>query len=333
MRRHLPTQRAALLIAVLVLGGCGDASAEGVPLGAASSATGPESGGLTAERAGVVLSAFDQADSAASSTGDIEGLRLQETSPALDFSVAAVRRAAHHQRQQPAFRHVNPGFALPTGAASCFLVVATLQLSGAELAPTVVSQFVESDGTWKLSHNVRVSQEAVIGARGVGGTVAGPAEQLLDVASRQALAGEVFARTIGSSTGNRALVDPGALLDEQFAAGWSLYQQQLAGTGVQVDREFTGAQWGPCAASTSAGTVTFLTLYATDVLVPAPDGAATVTLPPESFDLIALGRTEPASGSRIEVSRVETFLLLIPESGSGATVLGLNDTAIAIDIS
>ncbi|MEK8104190.1 hypothetical protein NKG94_01880 [Micromonospora sp. M12] len=60
------------------------------------------------DRAALVLTAFDQADSAASVAGDVEALRAQEVSPSLDLSIAAVRRAAYNQRPQPSFQHINP---------------------------------------------------------------------------------------------------------------------------------------------------------------------------------------------------------------------------------
>ncbi|WP_210874122.1 hypothetical protein, partial [Micromonospora sp. D75] len=85
---------AAAAAALLMLTGCG-----GEPVDAATPA--PEgSAGFGRDRAALVLTAFDQADSAASVAGDIETLRTQEVPPSLDLSVAAVRRAAYNQQAQ-----------------------------------------------------------------------------------------------------------------------------------------------------------------------------------------------------------------------------------------
>ena len=72
-------------------------------------------------------------------------------------------RAAYNQRTQPSFQHINPVFAVPPGDPTCFLATATLRLTGSELAPTDVSQFVRgADGQWKLSHNVQVTQPSLV---------------------------------------------------------------------------------------------------------------------------------------------------------------------------
>ncbi|MEK8104191.1 hypothetical protein NKG94_01885 [Micromonospora sp. M12] len=93
---------------------------------------------------------------------------------------------------------------MPPGDPACFLVTATLRLTGSELAPTDVSQFVlGADGQWKLSHNVQVTQPSLVVARSIDGRPA-TGRHRPDETSRRALAGEVFARSIGSSTGNRS---------------------------------------------------------------------------------------------------------------------------------
>ncbi|MBC8988587.1 hypothetical protein H9X95_00220 [Micromonospora chalcea] len=316
---------AAAAAALLMLTGCG-----GEPVDAATPA--PEgSAGFGRDRAALVLTAFDQADSAASVAGDIETLRTQEVPPSLDLSVAAVRRAAYNQQAQPSFQHINPAFAVPPGDPACFLVTATLKLAGSELAPTDVSQFVlGTDGQWKLSHNVQVTQPALVAARSIDGRPATEGGTALDETSRRALAAEVFARSIGSTTGNRSLIASSPLLDGQFAGGWEVYGQQLAGVGAEVRRTLDRAEWSDCAVTTPTGTLTFLTVHATDTLRPAPGGPATVRMVPQSPDLIATGHRTAVSGKSIRVNRVETFLLLVPEQTAGTSVLGLNDTALTV---
>ncbi|MFF0153768.1 hypothetical protein [Micromonospora sp. NPDC005203] len=316
---------AAATVALLVLTGCG-----GEPVDAATPA--PEgSATFGRDRAALVLTAFDQADSAASVAGDVEALRAQEVPPALDLSIAAVRRATYHQRTQPSFQHINPAFALPPGDPACFLVTATLRLTGSELAPTDVSQFVRgADGQWKLSHNVQVSQPSLVAARSIDGRPATAGGTALDETSRRALAAEVFARSIGSTTGNRSLVASSPLLDGQFAGGWEVYGQQLAGAGAAVRRTMDRAEWSDCAVAVPTGTLTFLTLHATDTLSPAPGGPATVQMVPQSPDLIATGHLKAVRGQSIRVTRVETFVLLVPAQAAGTSVLGLNDTALTV---
>lgn len=316
---------AAAAAALLVLTSCG-----GEPVDAAAPAP-DASATFGRDRAALVLTAFDQADSAASVAGDVEALRTQEVSPSLDLSIAAVRRAVHNQRSQPSFQHINPVFAVPAGDPSCFLATATLRLTGSELAPTDVSQFVRgADGLWKLSHNVQVTQPSLVAARSIDGRPATQGGAALDETSRRALAAEVFARSIGSTTSNRSLVASSPLLDGQFAGGWEVYGQQLAGVGAAVGRTMDQAQWSDCAVAVSAGTLTFLTIHATDALRPAPDGPATVALVPQSPDLIATGHRTTVSGKSIQVTRVQTFLLLVPAQTTGTSVLGLNDTALTV---
>ena len=118
---------AAAAVALLVLTGCG-----GEPVDAATPA--PEGpAGFGRDRAALVLTAFDQADSAASVAGDVETLRTQEVSPSLDLSIAAAVGPlqpadatvvpAHQPRLRGAARR--PGLLPPT---------ATLKLAGSELA-------------------------------------------------------------------------------------------------------------------------------------------------------------------------------------------------------
>lgn len=319
----LTTPSVATVAALLALAGCGgqpvDAAA---PTPSASAAFGPD-------RAALVLTAFDQADSTASVAGDVQALGTQEVPPSLHLSIAAVRRAAHNQRPQPAFQHINPVFAVPPGSPSCFLATATLRIAGSELAPTDVSQFVLGpDGQWKLSHNVQVAQPALVTVRSIAGRPATAGGTALDETSRRALAAEVFARSIGSTTSNRSLVASNPLLDNQFAGGWEVYGQQLAGAGATVKRTMDRAEWSDCAVSVPAGTLTFLTIHATDTLKSAPGGPGTVRMVPQSPDLIATGQHTALSGKTIRVTRVETFLLLVPAQTTGTSVLGLNDTAL-----
>ncbi|MEU1681530.1 hypothetical protein ABZ422_20985 [Micromonospora zamorensis] len=316
---------AAATVALLMLTGCG-----GEPVDAATPAP-HGSATFGRDRAALVLTAFDQADSAASVAGDVEALRAQEVSPSLDLSIAAARRAAYNQRAQPSFQHINPVFAVPPGDPSCFLATATLRLTGSELAPTDVSQFVlGADGQWKLSHNVQVTQPSLVVARSIDGRPATAGGAALDETSRRALAAEVFSRSIGSTTGNRSLVVSSPLLDGQFAGGWEVYGQQLAGVGGAVQRTMDRAEWSDCAVAVPTGTLTFLTIHATDTLRPAPGGPATVRLEPQSPDLIATGHSKAVSGKSIRVTRVETFVLLVPAQTVGTSVLGLNDTALTV---
>jgi hypothetical protein len=314
----------AVAVAVLVAG-CG----KGQPAaGAPAEAAAPP--GLPVATAEAVLAAFDQADSAASSAADPAGLTAQEVAPSLDISLAAANRARFAKRTPPAFRHTDPGFAIPAGDASCFLVVASLQVTGTELALADVTQFVRQDGGgWKASHNVGVNQALVAQARTLTGRPAVPTATALDEPRRQALAGEVFNRTIGASSPNLTQLASSNLLDRQFAAGWAVYQQQLAGVGMTAERELAGAEWSQCAARTDAGVFTFLTLRATDTVAGARGKPA--TLGPPSPDLIGLGRTRPVKAASITISRVQVFLLFVPSAaGQPATLLGLGDAPTAI---
>ena len=133
-----------------------------------------------------------------------------------------------------------------------------------------------------------------------------------------------------STTGNRSLVASSPLLDGQFAGGWEVYGQQLAGVGAAARRTMDRAEWSDCAVAVPTGTLTFLTIHATDTLRPAPGGPATVQMVPQSPDLIATGQRTAVSGTSIRVTRVETFVLLVPAQAAGTSVLGLNDTALTV---
>jgi len=331
-RNRPPLALAALLLTaqlLAALSGCaraGEAAGKDLPDPAAVAFGVPE--------ATAVLAAFDSADSAASSAGDLAGLRGQEVSPSLDGSVAAVNKARHFQRKQPGFQHVEPAFALPaTGDPGCFLVTAKLRLAGEELPLTDVSHFTRTpEGTWKISHNVQVAPDGVATVRALAGAAAGASEEALAGPVRQRLAAQVFARTTGSGSRDTALLASGTLLDQQFAGGWAIYTQQMTEAGMTVTRTLDRAGWSPCAARTTAGTLVFLTLNAHDTVTRSGGAAGDVTLPATAPDLIALGRPAAARGHRLRVSRVETFLLLVPPAGP-ARLLGLGDapTSLAVE--
>ncbi|GAA1762830.1 hypothetical protein GCM10009681_37390 [Luedemannella helvata] len=314
----------AVVLAVLAAG-CG----KGDPADAAPAGQAPP--GLPIAAAEAILAAFDQADSAASSATDPDGLKAQEVPPSLDISLAAANRARFAKRTPPAFRHTDPGFAIPSGDASCFLTVASVQVTGSQLTLADVSQFVrQAGGGWKVSHNVGLSQAAVAQARTLAGQPALATAAALDEPRRQALATEVFNRSIGAESANLALLASSDLLDRQFAAGWEVYQQQLAGYQMSAKRELSGAEWSQCAARTDAGVFTFLTLRAADTV--AGTGGRSATLAPPSPDLIGLGRTAPVTAPSITISRVQVFLLFVPSTaGQPATLLGLGDAPTAIN--
>lgn len=323
-------ERMAGGLVLLALAGCGGASEDGAGTAGAQPAT----DGLTETAAAKVLKDFDQADSAASTAGDVEALGRLETEPALLASVAAVHRARFHRRVQPAFSHVEPAFARPAGDPRCFLATARLQLTGEELTRTDVSQFVRgADGQWRLSHNVQVAADLVPVAASLAGAPAGPVDDAVDGARRQALSAQVFARTTGSGTPDLAVLAHSAALDEQLAAGWSIYMQQMGSAGMAVDRRLTGSEWSSCAAHPADGTIVFLTLNLTDSIVATIDGKDAVLAPPAP-DLVAVGRTTPVTGKTITVTRTEVFLLHVPaQPGAAAKVLGLTDTATKVQAS
>jgi hypothetical protein len=286
--------------------------------------------GFTDQGAAAVLAAFDQADSAASSAGDLTALAGQEVDPALRSSLAAVHRARAQNVTQPAFQHSSPAFALPDRAADCFVVAATLRSSGGALARTDVSQFVRTpDGRWKLSHNVQVGQGVMGTIRAIGGRPALPTAQAVAASRRDALSAEVFARTTGGRPTGDSVVTASVLLDQQFAAGWQIYQQQMAAAGMVVSRRLSTSDWSACAVPVAGGTLTFLTLAATDTIAPRPGGPTTVTLPAASPDMVGTGQRASLRGRQIAVSRVDVFLLLVPPTGA-ASVLGLSDAPVSI---
>ncbi len=313
------------LSAAVALSACGDDAASAPGAARASAAFGTDA-------AAGVLAQFDAADSAASQAGDLDGLRAQEVAPALDGSIAAVHRARHHQRRQPGFRHVRPTFAIPTGDARCFLAGASLEITGDQLTSSDVSQFVRlPDGRWRLSHNVQVTRDNVGRLDGLGGAPAVPTTTAVGERSRQALTSEVFARSIGAPSVGPSLVATSQVLDRQLAAGWRIYGQQLATGKLTVARALDGAEWSECAARVGPATVAFLVLRATDTVTAAPGGPSQVVLRPDTPDLIATGNRDEVRGRSVTVSRVEVFLLLIPDAeGSPATVLGLSDTPTAV---
>jgi hypothetical protein len=314
-----PLRGAGILLLAVLLTACAGPAGE------------PASAGTPAARPPAfasVLATFDEADSAASAGGNIERLTAQETSPSLPFSVAAVHRAQITGRSQPAFHHTDPVFATPREELPCFLVTANLRLTGEEISPVDVSHFLKGpDGSWRLSHNVQVSPDLAPVAWSIAGATAGPGSALLPEAQRSALVAELFSRTIAAGDGK--LVAPSRVLDQQLAAGWSIYRQQMSAAGVTVARTMTGSEWSACAAPANGGVLTFLTLYATDRLTPDKEGGR-VTLPADSPDVTATGHRKAVSGQSLTVSRLEVFLLLVPPTGA-ASVLGLLDTATSVE--
>ncbi|MDI6105350.1 hypothetical protein QLQ12_42895 [Actinoplanes sp. NEAU-A12] len=275
-----------------------------------------------------VLAEFDQGDSAASKSGDGEKLAVWETGPALQNSLAAVKRARLSQRVSPGFRHQDPVFAV-ADPADCFVAAAKLAVDSEDRPRADVSHFVRADGgRWQLSHHVMVA-DPLMAAAGIFTRATGrPTGEMLDAARRTALTGEVFTRSIGGPADTTVLARS-AVLDDQLAAGWSIYTQQMEGAGMKVDRRLTASEWAPCAAKADDGIVAFLTLNVVDTIVSTKDGADAVLAPPAP-DLLATGRTEAVRAHTITVSRVEVFLLKVPPSGAPATVAGLTDAATEI---
>ncbi|MCU7723834.1 hypothetical protein ODJ79_08925 [Actinoplanes sp. KI2] len=276
-----------------------------------------------------VLAAFDKADSAATVAGDVPGLRTSEVSPSLDGSIAAVNKARLVRRNQPGFRHVDPVFALPADTAGCFLVTAKLRLTGEELLVTDASHFIRTPaGGWKLSHNVQIGPDGQAALASLGSASAVPSAEALPDGLRQRLAAQLFTRTTGAETPDTTVVASNVLLDRRFAGGWAIYSQQMQGAGMKVARTFSRAEWSDCAARTSAGTLAFVTLAVSDTIT----GSA-AALTPEAPDMAALGRTAAVHGRSIRIARLQTFLLLVPPDGSGpATVLGLADAPVSLDV-
>jgi outer membrane murein-binding lipoprotein Lpp len=137
--RWQPVLSAGLVVAMCALAGCADRPPTVPRVALTSTVT-----GLTAAKAASILSSFDAADSAATAAGNIEALRSQEITPALQSSIAAARRNALTKRAQPGYRHTNPRFAVPAGDATCFMVGATLHSTGTELGVT------DSASSWLL---------------------------------------------------------------------------------------------------------------------------------------------------------------------------------------
>jgi hypothetical protein len=312
----------ALLI-VLAVAGCGKKAEPGSPA--------PQKAGFDAAAATVVLTAFDQADSAATSAGNVEALASQETGAALEASVASAHRTKAQGRTQPQFQHTKPVFAIPAAEQpDCFLTVATLALPGEELQRTDLSQFSRQPaGGWKLSLHVLVAPEAEAAVRTIGGQPASTADAAIPAPRREAIAAEVFGRSVATKGADNSTVASSAILDNQLAAGWGIYQQQMNGAKIDVSRHLDGTEWSACAVKTAAGTVAFLTLRVTDNIAPQPGGPAKATLVPQSPDLMATGHTTPVQGASIAVARVEMFALLVPDAGA-ASVLGATDAAIAV---
>lgn len=319
--RPNPTHLATVLVAALLVAGCGDEPAE-----QAGSAADPNA--FTAASATTVLADFDKADASASAAGDLVTLAKLEASPALDASTAAVRKAQFFKRNQPTFRHVEPGFAVGAKDAPCFLVGATLQVSGGEIGQHDVSQFVRDGAGWKLSHNVLVAQDVLPVAMSLAGKPAVTPTYTLDEARRRTIAAEVFARTTATGPPDESLVAGSAVLDKQLAAGWGIYQQQMKAANYAVTRRLTGSEWSTCGADVGGATIAFLTLYATDTV--SGTAGNRVMLPAEAPDVAGTGHKEPVQGATVSVQRVEVFLLHVPAKDGAAGVLGLSDAPIAV---
>ncbi len=324
----------ALLLIGWILAGCGSDTANPA---VSTPSTGVPAFGVSAAQA--VLAEFDRVDSQASSAGDLAALAGQETAPSLDFSAASVRTAQTNGRSQPSFAHVNASFAIPTGSAAnetpeCFLATATLQLSGQDHGQTDVSQFEHTAGGWKLSHNVQLARGAVLDAPT--SAVAALTGEAVAAGRRQALAAELFARAIaaGPAPDGAGSVAANTLLDQRLAAGWTVYQQQLAAAGMAVSRQLLRSQWSTCAARSGDATLAFVALYSADSVTPTPTGPPAATLSARSPDVIATGHHEAVTGKKIIVSRTQIFLVRVPDSVTvPVTVLGLNDAATALSAS
>ncbi|SDZ01527.1 hypothetical protein SAMN05421504_108262 [Amycolatopsis xylanica] len=304
------------LTAIVAVSGCG--AAESAPSAAES--------GLTKDQAQTILREFDEGDSAATTSGDPAALAKHEAEPLLSASIAASRRAKQENRPQPGFTHRDPLFALPGRAADCLLVSGKVSLLGEELSKQSVSHFAkDASGAWKMDNSINLTQGAAtsVAGFGQGGAVSGfPAD---DVKAK--LRDELFARTTGTGTPGGGTVAPSPVLDNQFAAGWKTYEQTLAGQQRKVKRRLDGAVWSACGAPVGGGTVVFVTVRVTDVL--ESTGGAPVELAAGTPDLVATGHAEAVRGTSVEISRAESFLLLIP-AGGPAAVLGLSDTATAV---
>ncbi|WP_433794311.1 hypothetical protein [Actinoplanes sp. CA-252034] len=308
------------MVLFLAVAGCADPGTE--PAAARPEPAGPSAAGFDPA---AVLAEFDTADSAASKAGDGEKLAVWETGPALQNSLAGVKRARLSKRVLPGFKHQDAVFAV---SESCFVTAARMAVDGEDRPRADAGHFVRSaDGRWQLSHHVMVSDELVAATGAFRRATAHPTDELLDAARRTALTGEVFNRSIAGPADTTVLARS-AVLDDQLAAGWSIYTQQMEAASMRVDRRLTASEWAPCAAKADDGVVGFLTLNVVDTIVSTRDGADAVLAPPAP-DLLATGRTTAVKAHTITVSRVEVFLVKAPQDGP-ATVLGLTDAATEI---
>ena len=311
--------RATLFSGLLVLGA--GACIACTPAGAATAGSTPStdlSSGLTT---------WDTADSVASVRNDLTGLARTESGAALSFSAGGARAAKLSGAAQPPYQHVDPTFAQDQ---QCLLVGASIKLTGEELTLPDFSEFAVVGKQWTLTNHVMLAQSAANGSTKLSGGPAVGVDSVLTAARQQTLAQEIFARTIGAKFTGTATVGPSALLDRQMSGGWQVYQQQLGKAKVTATRTLDSSAWGGCAASTTSGTLAFLTLTVTDTVAPGKGGPTTVALPASSPDLKSLGQSRTATGARIAVSRVESFLLEIPAAGGAVEVIGGADAPTAI---
>ena len=276
------------------------------------------------------LAAFDTSDSAASSAGNLAILRRDETFPSIAASVASVNRDKAAKRTQPGFRHTDPAFAAAAGAASCFLAAATLKSAGQELGQTDLSEFLASGaGGWQLSDHAIIDQADEVEVDSISAAAAVPAVDAIDATRRSQIADQLFYRSTGTDV-NDALIAPDALLDQQFAGGWQVYQQQMATYGMSVHRSLGPTSWAPCAGRTQSSTLAFLRLSATDTISPSKAGGR-VYLSPMSPDVSGVGRTTTVVGRKITVQRVQDYLVSVPDNAAAPVrVLAISDAPTGI---
>lgn len=287
---------------------------------------------LTVRQAGRVLAAFDQADSAASTSANVAALRTQEVPPALDDSLAAIHRARANHAAQPPYWHSAPVFAIPARGTDCFLVAATLHVRSDPAVQYDVSEFVRTGAAWRLKLHVLVGQSAQPELGAIGARSAVLTSAVVSAARRGAITSQIFARTTATRHPDHALVAASVVLDQELAVGWIYYRKQLAAEGMTVTRAMTGSAWSACAGRVRGAVIGFLTIYATDTVTPLP-GRGQARLLPSDPDLIGVGRTTPVHGAAIDVHRVEEFLLAIPDSAtSPVVVLGLVDAPISVRV-
>lgn len=288
---------------------------------------------LSVAQAAAVLAAFDQADSAASTAGDVAALRKTEAAPSLDDSVAAVHRAlASHAKQAP-FSHTSPVFAIPAGDPGCFLVAASLKSKGDEVASFDLSEFAQAQAGWALDMHVIVGQSAEPELASIGARPATLTDAAISVQRRQAIASQIFARTTGTPHPDTAVVASSVVLDQQLGAGWKFYLQSMNAAHMTVRRTMTSSAWSECAAQAGSSTIAFLTIYATDTVTPLAGGPADAVLSPKDPDLIGVGHAGAVTGKSIMVQRVEEFALSVPAAaGAPAVVLGLVDAPISVAV-